>query len=271
MFNIFNAALLQLFGEGDGAGDAPSAEGNGENTTPAAAEQVDVEGEFASLIGKDGKYADAFQKQMQKSFNQRYAKFKDTETKAQRFGDFIETVAMRYPDVDASDIDALEQAFINDTRFSDKRAYETGEDVEKLAKNDANELELKRLRARDKAEKERKAQAKTAEEFRARLAAEEAEMKKTYPDFDLNTELRDKRMWEKLKRGEPMRDAYVSLHYDELIKKAVEDTKAATVSSIASGKTRVNEGSASSAAPAASKVDFRNMSRAEFMKFYNSR
>ena len=272
MFNFENAALLQLFAEGgDGTGAPPAAEGQAGVAPDAAGQEETAEEAFARFTQKYGEDAKPLRDHHQKNFGKKYATFKETEAKAQRFSEFIETVAMRYPDIDATDIDALEKAFIGDTRFSDRRAFETGEDVEKLAKNDANELELKKLRAKEAAETKRKTQAATAEAFRARLAAEDTEMKKTYPDFDLNTELKDKRMWEKLKRGEPMRDAYIALHHDELLKKAIGDTKAATVNSIASGATRVTEGASSTAVPAAAKTDFRKMSRAEFMKFYNSR
>lgn len=268
MENVFGA--LQLFAEG--TGESPAAEGTTGETALSAAEGVeDIEGDFAKLTGKGGKYADAYQKATQNLINQRFAKARETESKAQRQSDLIATFAMRYPGVDATDLDALEEAFINDTRFSDRKAFETGEDVEKIAKADANELELNRLKAKDKAEKAKKAQEKTAMEFRSNLLNQEKEMKKTFPDFDLDKELDNPKMWEKLKRGEPLKDAYVALHYDELQKKVAVDARTATVNSIAQGSTRVNESSASKSAPAASKTDFSGMSRAEFMKIYNSR
>lgn len=273
MFNYFDADLLQLFAEGgDGAGVAPAAEGTtGADTSPAAGETEDIEGDFAKLIGKGGKYADAYQKQMQKSFNKRYAPLKEAEARAQRLDGFAQTVAMRYPNVDATDIDALEDAFTNDTRFHDKRAYETGEDAQNLLEAEKKDMRLAKLEAKDKAEKARKVQAETAEKFRASLMAQEAEMKKAYPDFDLNKEVKNPKMWEKLRRGEPLRDAYIALHHDELLAKAVSDTKAATVNSIAAGTTRVSEGASTASAPSVTKTDFSKMSRKEFMKFYNSR
>ena len=268
MENVFEA--LQLFAEG--TGESPAAEGTtGETALPAAEGVEDIDGEYAKLTGKGGKFYEAHQKATQNLINQRFAKARETELKAQRQSDLIATIAMRYPNVDETDLDALETAFINDTRFSDRKAFETGEDVEKIAKADANELELNRLKAKDKAEKARKAQEKTAMEFRSNLLAQEKEMKKTFPDFDLDKELDNPKMWEKLKRGEPLKDAYVALHYDELQKKVAVDARTATVNSIAQGSTRVNESSASKSAPAASKTDFSGMSRAEFMKIYNSR
>ena len=268
MENVFEA--LQLFAEG--TGESPAAEGQAGETAPSAAEEVeDIEGDFAKLTGKGGKYAEAYQKATQNLINQRFAKARDTEAKAHRQSDFIETIAMRYPNVDASDIDALEAAFINDTRFSDRQAFETGEDVEKLAKVDADQLELKKLKAKNAAEKQAKAKKQAAIEFRSNLVAQEAEMKKAFPDFDLDKELDNPKMWAKLTRGEPLRDAYVAVHYDELQKKIATDAKTATVNSIAQGSTRVNESSASKGAPAATKTDFSRMSRADFMKIYNSR
>lgn len=272
MFNYFNAALLQLFAEGgNGTGESPAAEGTTGVAPAAAGQEETAEEAFAKFTQKYGEDAKPLRDHHQKNFGKKYATFKETEARAQRLDGFLKTVAMRYPDVDASDTDALEEAFINDTRFHDKRAYETGEDAKTLLDAEKKDMRLAKLEAKDKAEKAQKAQAEAAEKFRANLAAQEKEMKKAYPDFNLTDELKNPKMWDKLRRGEPLRDAYIALHHDELLQKAIGDTKTATVNSIASGTSRVSEGASSASVPAVSKTDFSKLSRKEFMKIYNSR
>lgn len=287
MFEIKNAALLQLFAEGGGAGDTPATEGEvgdnvhyagtqksatgslGEPPSAAAVQTEDLEGEFAALIGKDGKYADAYRKQMQKSFNKRFAAFKDTEAKALRLDGFMKTVAMRYPEVDASDPDALEEAFLNDTRFYDDRA-KTGEDAA-LPQAEKKDMKLERLEAETEKQKKLKAREDLAKRFRAGLAVQEIQMKKAFPNFNFAEEIKNPRMWEKLSRGESLRDAYIAIHHDELLANAVSGAKKATVSSIAHGSARVSEGAASISVPTVTRTDFSKLSRKEFMDIYNQK
>lgn len=267
---IENAEWLQLFGEAPASGEAPAAEVTGDTTAPAAEETEDVEGDFAKLTSKGGKYAEAYQKQMQKAFDKRYKGFKETEAKAIRLDDFVKTVAMRYPNVDASDLDALEEAYMSDTRFHDKRAWETGEDAKALAEAEKKDLELRKLKAQNEAEKQRKKQAELTEQFRAKLAQQEKDLKKDFPDLDIVEEIKNPKMWEKLRRGEPLRDAYIAIHHDELLKAAVEGAKTAVVDSIARGNTRPKEGSSSASVPVQANTDFANLSKKDFMKIWNS-
>ena len=272
MFEHKIADLLQLFAEGgDGSGEAPAAEVTGADTSPAAEETEDLEGDFAKMVGKGGKYADAYQKQMQKSFNKRYAPLKEAEARAQRLDAFAKTIAMRYPGVDASDPDALEEAFLNDTRFHDKRAYETGEDAKSLLEAEKKDLELAKLKAKDKAEKVQKEKEAKAKQFRESLIAQEKELVKEYADFNYDEEIKNPEMRKKLLDGYSLRDAYRSVHYDELMAKAVTDAKTATVNSLASGSARPSEGAAAPSVPSTTKIDYTNMSDKEFMELYNKK
>lgn len=272
MFNKFYADLLQMFAEGgDGTGESPAAEGT-TGVAPAAAEQEETAEEaFAKFTEKYGENAKPLKDHHQKNFGKKYATFKETEARAQRLDGFLKTVAMRYPGVDASDPDALEDAFLNDTRFHDKRAYETGEDAKSLLEAEKKDLELARLQAKDKAEKAQKEREAKAKQFRDDLMAQEKELKKDYPDFSYDQEIKNPEMRKKLLDGYSLRDAYRSIHYDELMAKAVTDAKTATVNSIASGSTRPSEGARAAAVPSTTKIDYANMSDKDFMDLYNKK
>ena len=276
MIHFLYAADLQLFSESgaasDGAGAAPAAEGTegttGENTA-AAAGQEDVFSEFEALTAKDGKYAEAFQKKLQQSFNKRYAEFKETEGKAERLEKFKNAVASDYADVDANDIDALEKAYLTDARrFADK-AFETGKTAQELAKDDYMSRKLKEYEEREATEKARRAKEAEARKFYGAVARQERDMMKKYAGFNLETELQNNAFRAMVKSGVPLEDAYFAVHRADLMQKAVNDAKNATIQTIAQRGTRETESAAGGTPPAVSKVDFSTLSRKEFMKIFN--
>lgn len=272
MFKIKNAALLQLFAEGgDGSGAPPAAEGTTGEAPAAAGQEETAEEAFARFIERYGEDAKPLADHHKKNFGKRYAALKESEAKAQRLDDFRKTVARRYPNADAEDIDALEKAFLSDTRFFGEQALETGRAAEDLAADELRNVELERLRAAEKQRKTQAAQEKKARDFQNRLAAEEAELKKAYPDLDMEKELKNPKMRDKLLRGEPLEDAYHAVHHKELMQRAVADTKNATVNSIASKGMRATEGASSASVPRTATKDFSKMPREEFMKIFRSR
>ncbi len=274
MLKIKNLALLQLFAEGgEGiSGEAPAAEvQTGEDTPADAAQEETAEDAFASFVQKYGSDAKPLTEYMQKSFNQRFKPLKESEAKAQRLDAFREVVAKQYPHVKADDIDALEDAFLSDSRFYEARAMETGDDPKNLAEREKLQLKVSRLEAKEKQEKEQKEVAAKAKAFRDRLTSEEKAMKKAYPDFNLDAEMQNPKLRQMLLRGESLEVANHALHHKDIVQKMVSAAKSATVQSIESGSTRPAEGAAAAAAPSTAKVDYSTMSDEEFMQLYNSK
>lgn len=277
--------LLQLFAEGaEGTGAAPDAGGT-ESTTgadqntaeeekneavsPAAAGQ-DVYAEFDALVGKGGKYADAYAKKMQSGFDKRYKAFKAAEEREQRLSRFRDTVAGDYAGVDPDDIDALEEAYLKDQRRFAQRAVETGESAEKLANDDYMSRKLKQYEEREKQERASKAKQDEAQRFYNALAKQEREMAKKYEGFDLEKELQNPVFKAMLKASVPMEDAYFAAHRSEMLKKTVAEAKSATLQSVAAKGARPAETASSASAPATAQVDYARMSRRDFMKIWNS-
>ena len=97
--------------EGTTGADQNTAEEKNEAVNPAAAGQ-DIYAEFDALVGKGGKYADAYARKMQSGFDKRYKEFKATEEREQRLSRFRDTVAGDYAGVNPDDIDALEEAYL---------------------------------------------------------------------------------------------------------------------------------------------------------------
>ena len=268
--NYSKFALLQLFADGgEGAGAAPAAEGTTGVSTPAAAGQ-DLNAEFDALVGKGGKYADAFNRKMQAGFDKRYKEFKETEEKAERLAHFRDTVAGDYDGVNPDDIDALEEAYLKDQRRFAQRAVETGESAEKLANDDYMSRKLKQYEEREKREKASKAKQAEAQRFYNAISKQEQEMAKKYEGFNLETELKNPNFVSMLKANVPMEDAYFAVHRSELLGNAVSAAKSATLQSISAKGTRPPEAASSSTTPTPAKVDYSKMSRKDFMKIWNS-
>lgn len=277
--------LLQFFAEDAGGTGAAPAAGGTEGTTgadqntaekqeneavsPAAAGQ-DVYAEFDALVGKGGKYADAYAKKLQSSFDKRYKEFKAAEDKALRLSQFRDTVAGDYAGVNPDDIDALEEAYLKDQRRFAQRAVETGESAEKLANDDYMSRKLKQYEEREKREKASKAKQDEAQRFYNALAKQEQEMAKKYEGFNLEKELRNDRFKAMLKANVPMEDAYFAAHRSEMLKKTVAEVKNATLQSVAAKGTRPAETASSASAPTTAQVDYSKLSRRDFMKIWNS-
>ncbi len=294
MFKIKNIELLQLFSEGAGTGaspgnpqsstsslqgtQTPAAEGTtgveaaGNAASSAAAEQEETaEAAFARFIEKYGEDAEPLKKHHQKNFGKRYDSFKETKAKAQRQEEILKTIAGRYPSVADGDLDGLEKAFMTDARFFSDEAIARGRSAEDLAAENWKDVQLERLQNAEKIRTEKEAEERAAREFNARLSAEAEDMKKTYPDFNLNEEIKNPMMRNMLLSNIPLIKAYQAVHHDELVKKVAQDAKTATISNIASKGTRAHEGASSVTPPAAVTKDFSNYSREQFMKIFNSK
>ncbi len=259
--NLKNTLILQLFAEGEGTGEAPAAEVETGEAAPAAAEQdIDYDAEFALLTKKGGKYEKPYQKQMQKAFNKRFSEFKERERLTARLEAFKDTVAKRYSNVDASDLDALEEAFRAESKMTEERAPRNGEIEEKLGR-----LFSERLAALQRA-----ASAKEAKQFYDRLCREESELKERYSDFDLARELKDARFKEALLiKNTTLEDAYWLVHRADLIKEVARAARDGAISHIASRGMRAPEGATSPTLPQSARIDYANMSDAAFMELYN--
>lgn len=268
--NNHKYAMLQLFADGgDGAGAAPAAEGTTGATETAAAGQ-DIYAEFEQLTAKGGKYADAFNKKVQRGFNERYKGISETKEKAARLERFRDTIAADYKGVDANDIDALEDAYLSDARRFTEKAAETGKSAEDLAKEDRMTRKLKNYEEREKRENAAKAKEAEARRFYDSLISQEQDMAKKFDGFRLDKELENPMFRAMVKVGATLEDAYFAVHREELMQKTVSDAKNATLASVAAKGNRPAEAAASSAAPAPAKVDYSKMSRKEFMRVWNS-
>lgn len=236
--------LLQLFADGGaegnaagtetGATEADAAPQSGElpikyldedaqvNNVPDAGErkeakEPDLEAEFDALIKKDGKFANVYKKKFEKALNGRLRENKAQTETLQKSQRVIEKLAQLYG-VDSTDFEAVEKALDSDDNLYTQAAMDADMSVEAYK-------ELMRTKAENaaykKAEEEQLRQERIDETYRKWISDSE-EVKKVYPNFDLETELQNPVFNGLLRNGFPVQNAYESAHIQELMTSAMQ-------------------------------------------------
>lgn len=191
---------------------------------------------FDELI--KGEYREEFSRKFQDEFNKRHRDHKEVVEKFNRADRLIGIIAQKYGE---TDIDKLEEKILSDNAYLEEEAAQRGMDVEQLA-------EIKRLKAEADAEKRRRQRVENEQraDEQYQIWVEQAnELKKTFPDFELHSEIQNQQFMDLLRRGISVDHAFKILHYDEIIKGSVNDamqkSAKATADSIAARGTRPKE------------------------------
>ena len=102
-------------------------------------------------------------------------------------------------------------------------------------------------------------------EYFTRLIRDEAQIRQTYPDFDVRKELENETFMRLTKGGLTTMQAYEMLHHNELVEqaaqRAAEEARQQTAASIASGAGRIAENGMARSAAAVSSADPSKFSR----------
>lgn len=236
--------LLQLFADGGAEGNAAGIEagateggaapqsgdlpvkfldeGTQVEEVPAAEEQKateapDLDAEFDALIKKDGKFADIYKKRVEKVVKGRLKDSKEQAETLQKSQRVMQKLAQVYG-VDPADFEAVEKAIDSDDNLYTQAAMDADMSVEAYK-------ELMRTKAENavykKAEEEQLRQEKIDETYRKWISDSE-EVKKVYPNFDLETELQNPVFNGLLRNGFPVQNAYESAHIQELMASAMQ-------------------------------------------------
>ena len=236
--------LLQLFADGGAEGNAAGIEagateggaapqsgdlpvtfldeGTQAKEVPAAEEQKapetpDLDAEFDALIKKDGKFADIYKKRVEKVVKGRLKDSKEQAETLQKSQRVMQKLAQVYG-VDPADFEAVEKAIDSDDNLYTQAAMDADMSVEAYK-------ELMRTKAENavykKAQEEQLRQERIDETYRKWISDSE-EVKKVYPNFDLETELQNPVFNGLLRNGFPVQNAYESAHIQELMTSAMQ-------------------------------------------------
>lgn len=243
--------LLQLFADGGAEGNAAGIEagategvaapqsgdlpvtfldeGAQAEEVPAAEEQKateapDLDAEFDALIKKDGKFADIYKKRVEKVVKGRLKDSKEQAETLQKSQRVMQKLAQVYG-VDPADYEAVEKAIDSDDNLYTQAAMDADMSVEAykdLMRTKAENAVYKKAQAAyEKAQEEQLRQERADEIYRKWLSDSE-EVKKVYPNFDLDTELQNPVFNGLLRNGFPVQNAYESAHVQELMTSAMQ-------------------------------------------------
>lgn len=250
---LYHAANLRLFDGGAGAagggeggaaqagsqaqaadsrtanpGEHPSAAAGQENAkTPEQLQQ-----EFAELTR--GEYKDAydkdFQSRFQKLFDQRFKTVKADQERLESYQPIIDTLASRYGITDG-DMDKLSRAIDSDRALWEEAAEEAGLTMEQFRRVQRMELENRRLKAQQKASIQQNMAQRQMQVWQEQIG----QVRQSYPDFDLETELQNPAFKAMLRAGAPVMNAYEATHLDMVKANLARQTAEATTKKVTDG------------------------------------
>ena len=217
-------------------------------------------------IMKDPEY----NKEMQAVVRSRLKSEKSAEEALGKMAPAIEVMARKYKlDPKNMDYDALATAINNDDAYYEEKALEMGVSVETAKKVD----QMERDTERQKAQNERTLQEQAIQQHFVKLQQQGEALKKTFPSFDLRTELQNPAFARMTAPnvGISVEDAYYAVHRNEIQTAAMQVTAQKTAEKISnaiqSGSRRPDESGASSQAPSVSTFDYAKASREQRESF----
>jgi hypothetical protein len=210
-------------------------------------------------IMKDPEY----NKQMQLTIQNRLKSAKGAEEALAKMTPALELLARKHGlDPANMDYDALTKAISDDNSYYEDKALQMGTSVETAKKIDQEERDT----ARQKKAEELSIQEQKMRNHFTSLENQAEEMKKVFPNFDLQTELKNPAFLRMTSPnvGISVRDAYYAVHHDEMQEAAMRAASKATEQNISNNiqarQRRPDENGISGQAPSATTFNYRNAS-----------
>lgn len=207
-----------------------------------------------------------YNKQMQAVVQARLRSAKSAEENLAKLTPALEVLARKHNlDPANMDYDALSAAISDDGQFYEDKALEMGVSIETAKKIDQEERDT----ARRQREEARTLEQQKIQQHIQKLAQQGEALKKTFPNFDLRTELQNPAFARMTSPnvGISVEDAYYAIHRNEIQAAAMQVTaqKAAQKisNSIQSGQRRPAEAGTSGQAPSVTTFDYRQASKEE--------
>ena len=247
---------------------APKADEATENNEQAAAADnpaEDKKTDAATRMSWDEIMADPeYNKQMQNLIRTRLKSAKGAEEQLGKVTPTLELLARKY-NLDPNNIDyeALNKAVSDDDAYYEDKALSMGVSVETAKKIDQQERET----ARAQREEARNLEEQKLRNHYTSLEQQGEAMKKVFPNFDLQTELKNPAFLRMTSPnvGISVEDAYYAVHRNEIqaagMKAAAQITRQKISNSIQAGRGRPDEAGAGSQAPSVTTFNYRNASR----------
>ncbi len=231
------------------------AEAQGKETAEATPESEKAQDEesFEELI--KGKYKNDFEKLL----SRRFKKSAQTESQNAAMRTLLENVAISYgldPESDSL-LDDIKKAQDADEELYQKAAYEKGISPEEYRRELAKDRKIKELSR--KVEENEQRERNTA--WVQHLKAQVPQVQKMFPNFDLDTEMKNPDFAYLVRPGSPtsIEAAMYAVHHREIlsgaVKTAAQQAAEQTANAVAANKARPKEGGLSAVPPTVVKDD----------------
>ena len=199
---------------------------NGNEASPSEVgshEEANPQQEFAELIGKGGKYHDAYGQAVSQAINQRFRNQSDLQAKIDSYDDIMSPLFERYG-LAQGDVEGLRNSLQGDESLYVQAAEEEGLSVEQYR-------EQLRLKADAERGRQLLAEYKNQQERNAKFADWERqadELRQAFPNFDLGQELKSDQFGRMLDSGISVQDAFVAMHAEDILSGINEETTRST-------------------------------------------
>ena len=227
-----------------------------DNTVPAAEEHTKEAVQTKSLEERrkafndlvNGEYKDLYTEATQGIINRRFKETKDLEAQVKNAAPILETLMQHYNIADGDMTKLLNAVESDDTYWRDA-AYDAGMDVEQYKRFQKLERENK---AFAEAERQRRGQQQADAQIQKWYSEAEA-LSQQYPDFDLNSEVKNPQFLSMLRAGLPVEHAYKVIHMDEIMQNTASQAAASAEKKVvdnirAKGKRPAENGTANQSA-----------------------
>ena len=227
-----------------------------DNTVPVAEEHIKEAVQTKSLEERrkafndlvNGEYKDLYTEATQSIINRRFKETKDLEAQVRNAAPILETLMQHYNIADGDMTKLLNAVESDDTYWRDA-AYDAGMDVEQYKRFQKLERENK---AFAEAERQRKGQQQADAQIQKWYSEAEA-LSQQYPDFDLNSEVKNPQFISLLRAGLPVEHAYKVIHLDEIMQNTASQAAASAEKKVvdnirAKGKRPAENGTANQSA-----------------------
>lgn len=232
-----------------------------EDVAPVSEVQTeDRQAKFEQLI--KGEYKDLYDARVQDTIQKRLKGTNEIKSKYESLAPTLELLARKYG-VDASDINALNNAIQDDDSYWEEEAMEKGMSVEQLKEMKKLEKENAEFR---RAEDERRNKEQT-DKLLAQMIEQEQQAKAIYPNLDLRTELQNENFQRLIRSGIDVKTAFEVIHKDEILPAAMQyaakTTEQKVVNNIRANGMRPKENGLSSQGASEVKSDVSQLTKAD--------
>lgn len=240
-----------------GVSDADAGQGTQQTAAENRAEDQ-AAGSPARMTWEEIMADPEYNRQMQSVVQSRLRSAKDAEDKLSQLDEALELLAARYGK-DVSDLAGIASAVTSDRSYYEDRAVKEGIPVETAMKLD----QLERAKARQDAEAAQQSRTQQLQQHFQSLQAQAAKLKKTFPGFDLMTELQNNKAFAAATSpvvGMSVEDAYWATHHGDLVPAAMQVTAQQVTekvtNAVRSGSRPATENGTGSQAASTAQIDY---------------